>query len=586
MIYVYRKGIMKKNILSSMVLLFGIAILSTGCIKADSTITFDNKDNMKVETTVLFPKELMSYAGSETSSDDFTKDLISKINGINVNTEVIKVDGKDGVGEKRIETYKNISKAKTVEKIAFIIPKNTGASILTVNNYIFFKKYLFDGKLEEPEKAKSTDTGMNTNDLISSKIRIQIPTQAKGVKANTNTKDIDNSNIYIWTIDYNKDNPIILEFCMINWYAISGVILLSLLLIFSILYSKKVRIDFNKIFSKTKQQVETLTEKTTQKSSNISQPQKTHNPAKIIVITLATVTTLGVITFFSLPAICDFLVDNSIKNVYVGEITTATKMIEVANVLNLDKNKDLSTEIFAKGIAEIENNDNKTAKAFFDLVAKTKTDKNKEYATELTNKAIKALNQNQIMKCKYLTEAAIKFDTEIPKAKIADFNKKQQNLASNKKYQELLIISEILIMLDPNNPENHLRHGASLALLNKNKEAIDAYTKAISLKKDLGTAYLNRGLVYAEKLSNDEKAFSDLSQAINLCYAKQDLALAKLNIAKIYMKRKNYERVVSNACSAEEIFFELGDMTRREQSMNLCYTAICNSGGYCGPLYY
>jgi len=585
MIYVYRKGIMKKNILSSMVLLFGIAILSTGCIKADSTITFDNKDNMKVETTVLFPKELMSYAGSETSSDDFTKDLISKINGTNVSTEVVKVDGKDGVGEKRIETYKNISKAEKVEKIAFIIPKNTESSILTVNNYIFFKKYLFEGKLEESEKAKSTSIGMNPNDLISSKIRIQVPTQAKKVKANTNTKDIDNSNIYVWTIDYNKDNPIILEFCMINWYAVSGVIILLLLLIFSILCSKKVKIDLSRIFSKTKQQVEILTEKSTQEPLKIKR-QKINNPKKIIVIIVGILSTLAIITFFSLPTICNLLVDNSIKNIYVGEISTATKMIEVANVLNLDKNKDISTEIFAKGIAEIENNDNKTAKAFFDLVAKTKTDKNKEYATELTNKAIKALNQNQIMKCKYLTEAAIKFDTEIPKAKIVDFNKKQQNLASNKKYQELLIISEILIMLDPNNPENHLRHGASLALLNKNKEAIDAYTKAISLKKDLGTAYLNRGLVYAEKLSNDEKAFSDLSQAINLCYAKQDLALAKLNIAKIYMKRKNYERVVSNACSAEEIFFELGDMTRREQSMNLCYTAICNSGGYCGPLYY
>lgn len=51
---------MKKNILSYVILLFGITIISTGCIKADNTITFDNHDNMKVETTVLFPRELIA----------------------------------------------------------------------------------------------------------------------------------------------------------------------------------------------------------------------------------------------------------------------------------------------------------------------------------------------------------------------------------------------------------------------------------------------------------------------------------------------------------------------------------------------
>lgn len=147
---------MKKNILSYVILLFGIAIISTGCIKADTTITFDNKDNMKVETTVLLPQELMKYADSnvDTSKDDLTKDIDTKANGIKIETTVQNIDSKDGVGTRKIEICKNISKAK-FSKISMFIPQNSNNSILCVKNYVFFKKYIFRGQLEQPEKNKN-----------------------------------------------------------------------------------------------------------------------------------------------------------------------------------------------------------------------------------------------------------------------------------------------------------------------------------------------------------------------------------------------------------------------------------------------
>lgn len=564
--------IMKKNILSYMILLFGIAIISTGCIKADSTITFDNHDNMKVETTVLFPQELMTYSDNSTSNDDFSKDTETLIGGIKVETEVQKVDSRDGVGNKRIEICKNISRAKKVEQVGFITAKNSDIGVLTIKNYLLFKKYILSGQIMKPEDVKSYDSNMNPNSLVSSKIRIQVPSQAKGVKANTNTKDLDNSNIYVWKIDYTSVNPIDIEFCMLNWYAIIGTVIVLVLLIFYVLNSGKRQIVFSAFWIKIKeifaqsspQKVQITTE-----PKNVTQSKQSKNHIRFIVITLILLIVLGVSIFFSLPKICNILVDNSIKSVYVGETAKAVQMIEIANILNLDKNTDLSKEIFVKGLNEIENNDTKTAKVLFDLVAKTKTQNNKKYSTELTNKALKALKQNQLSKCKYLTEAAVRFDIEIPKTMATELAKKQYDLAFKKKYQETLIISEILIMLEPKNAENHLRYGASLALLGKYKESIAAYTEAIKLKKELGSAYLNRGLIYFNKLSEYDKAMEDFNQVIRFSFDKKQMAIARLNMAKIFLKKKDYRKAMDEAWTAKDLYYALGNLEMADESYRL-----------------
>lgn len=111
-----------KNILSYVMLLFGLAIISTGCtITANTDITFDSKDNMKVETTVLFPEELMGYSQNDASKQDLTKDIKTKIDGINIITEIQDLDSEDGSGNRKIEICKNISKAKKIDSIGLII---------------------------------------------------------------------------------------------------------------------------------------------------------------------------------------------------------------------------------------------------------------------------------------------------------------------------------------------------------------------------------------------------------------------------------------------------------------------------------
>ena len=561
---------MKKNILSYMILLFGIAIISTGCIKADSTVTFDNHDNMKVETTVLFPRELMAYSDNNTSNDDLTKDTVTLIDGINIKTEIQEVDSQDGVGNKRIEICKNISRAKKVEQIGFITAKNADKGVLIIKNYILFKRYLLSGQIMKPEDVKSYDSSVNPNSLISSKVRIQVPSQAKGVKSNTEIKDTDNQNIYVWKIDYTAVNPINIEFYMLNWYAIIATVIILLLLILYILNSGKEKFDFSIILAKSKEFFANTAPKkaqtTTAETKTVIKPKQKKNPTKFIVITIVLLCIIGVSVFFSLPTICNILVDNSIKSVYVGETAKAVQMIKIANALNFGKNTDLSKEIFAKGLNEIENNDTKTAKVLFDLVAKTKTHNNKKYASELTDKASKALKQNQLSKCKYLTEAAVRFDIETVKKNTPEYSKKYLDLFTDKKYQEALVVSDILLLLNPENHEHWFRKGLTLMNLNKNKEAIEAFTKAINHRKDFGVAYMNRGLIYFNKLSEYDKALEDFNQVISFSFDKKQMAIARLYMAKIYLKKTNYRKAMDEAWMAKDLYYALGNLEMADES--------------------
>lgn len=570
---------MKKSILSYLFLLCGIAIISTGCIKADTTITFDNKDNMKVETTVLFPQELMKYADSntDTSKDDLTKDIDTEANGIKIETTVQNIDSKDGVGTRKIEICKNVSKAK-FSKISMLIPQNSNGSILSVENYVFFKKYIFRGQLEQPEKTKTktSDSKVNPNDLISSKLRVQVPKQAIDVKSNTNVKDADNTNIYVWKIDYSKENPINLEFCLINWWTTVSSVVGLLLLVVCIILGRKGKLDFAKYFQNLK---------ISSNSKTTAKQEKQKSPAKIIGISLIILVGLGTSIFFSLPTICNTLVDNSIKNVYVGETEKAMKMIEVANLLNTNKNNDISKEIFAKGLSELEKNDNTTAKAFFDLVAKTKSENSQKYSQELSDKAVSALNANQLAKSKNLIEAAAKFDLKTAQKTHADFAKKNLALFTAKKYNEALTVCDILLTLKPENHENWFRKSLVLMNLNRNKEAVEAFTKTINLKNDYAIAYLDRGYIYQTKLADYDKALYDFNQVISYSSDKKQIALARISIAEIYTKKKDYRKAMDSAWMAKELYELLGNYEKADE----CYRYFdyvaeleCNRpNGYC-----
>lgn len=440
----------------------------------------------------------------------------------------------------------------------------------------------------KPEDVKSYDSSVNPNSLISSKIRIQVPSHAKGVKSNTEIKDADNQNIYVWKIDYTSVNPINIEFYMLNWFAIIATIIILLLSILSLFNSGKGKFDFSVILAKSKEFFANTAQKkqtTTTETKTVVKPKQKKNPAKFIVITLVLLCIIGVSVFFSLPTICNILVDNSIKSVYVGETVKAVQMIEIANALNFDKNTDLSKEIFEKGLNEIENNDTKTAKVLLDLVAKTKTQNNKKYASELTDEASKALKQNQLSKCKYLTEAAVRFDIETVKKNTPEYSKKYLDLFTAKKYQEALVVSDILLLLNPENHEHWFRKGLTLMNLNKNKEAIEAFTKAINLRKDFGVAYMNRGLIYFNKLSEYDKALQDFNQVISFSFDKKQMAIARLHMAKIYLKKKNYRKAMDEAWMAKDLYYALGNLEMADESYRLFDYAAqleCDRpNGYC-----
>lgn len=557
---------MKKNILLNSILLFCITILSTGCtITANTDITFDDKDNMKVETTVLFPRELMTYS-EDMAQEDLTKDYITEIDGAKVLTDVKKIDNNSGIGNRKVEICKNISRAKKVKTISFIIAQDSKNGILTVKNYLLFKKYIFRGQLTTPEKVKSYDNSVNPNGLISSQVRIQIPSQAKGVKANTNTTDVDNLNIYVWKIDYTGVNPIDIEFFMINWYIVSVTIVILLALLFYLIYSGKKKFVLSAMNAKAKN-TEYIQEKTTQKTPQVKQkPKKTK---LVLLILLAIFVLAGTGIYFSLPTVCSTLVDNGIKSVYVGEIENAEKMIEVANVLNYNQSVDIAGSIFEKGIAEIENNDDVTAKIFFDLLAKTNTQNKKDYARELSDRAMKALKINKLNQCKYLTEAANRFDSEIAKKNLKEYDKKVSSLIETKKFQEALVVNEISISLNSGNPEAWYNKGRILFNLNKNKEAIDSLTKAINLKNDYSDAYFQRSVIYYSKFSNYEKSLYDMTQGIRYCFDKEKIAHARLSVAKIYIKKQDYRKAMDEAWTAKELFNSIGNSKMTGESFRI-----------------
>lgn len=581
---------MKKNTLLLCITLLCTLFLFTGCVQGDVFITFDNKDNMQVETSILFRQEAIDYLGGGEIPDDLTEDIQTKIEGLDIHTDIQKIDNKDFVGTKKIERCKRISKAKNIAQLSIIRQQNN-QSILNTKNYLFLKKYFFKGKIEELEKQQKSKNTIQTpdpNDFFSTKIRIKVPTFSKFVKANTSVIDINDPNIYVWKVDYNNDNPIEIEFCTFNWYVIAGTVIILLLMLVYLLKPTKWNINFTSKF-KSLQKTELSNSKqnfpiNSEKQKIVQNNQNSQKAVKIVVTLLIVLVLVAIALIFALPKICSILVDNSIKSVYVGETVTATKMIEFANILNMDKNVDLSTKVFAKGLEEVDNNDSKTAKAFFDLVLKTKTEKEDEYATQLTNKAMKVFNEGKFSKCKIIMELAKKFNAEIPKTKSKELGKKASELCLDKKYEEALVIYETLLLLDSQKAENHGAYGATLALSGKYKEAVAAYTEALNLKKDFGLAYLNRGLLYKIELSDDDKALKDFEQAINILYGKKELGLAKLNMSEIYAKRKNYLQVMTHACDAEKIFLGLGDYSRRARSANLCNMAICKLGGYCGPL--
>ena len=69
-----------------------------------------------------------------------------------------------------------------------------------------------------------------------------------------------------------------------------------------------------------------------------------------------------------------------------------------------------------------------------------------------------------------------------------------------------------VIELSPRNTYAYYNLGYVQTMMNDTDNAIASYSKAISLKADLGEAYFNRGLLYLQR-GDKENGSADLSKA-------------------------------------------------------------------------
>ena len=87
-----------------------------------------------------------------------------------------------------------------------------------------------------------------------------------------------------------------------------------------------------------------------------------------------------------------------------------------------------------------------------------------------------------------------------------------RNQVRAKLLEEMLGDLRKVIELSPRNTYAYYNLGYVQAMMNDTNNAIASYSKAISLKADLGEAYFNRGLLYLQR-GDKENGSADLSKA-------------------------------------------------------------------------
>ena len=118
----------------------------------------------------------------------------------------------------------------------------------------------------------------------------------------------------------------------------------------------------------------------------------------------------------------------------------------------------------------------------------------------------------------------------------------------NSKDAEVLL--KEAIAADPNNPSLYLAAGSTYEKLNKNKEALEAYQKAISIKPDSWEAYYNIGAYYVgegkrlQDLANNEKDSKKYEAGSKLAEDELKKALPNLEKAREFVPAGNDKRDV------------------------------------------
>ncbi len=196
-------------------MLFLTMIFTTGCVKTDTTITFDNKGNAVVENDFLINQELGTYEKIDTTFED-----LKPVDNENTRTEKVKITEDKMVGAKYITTVPDLLNNDLKDIVRILKP--AGERLLTAEKHFFYDKYRLAGYVEgfKKEVDPNTATNVNINDIYKSKITVKLPCKPKS----HNAKIVNGDRELCWPIDYTQNNDIYVEFILLNYLAIGGTI--------------------------------------------------------------------------------------------------------------------------------------------------------------------------------------------------------------------------------------------------------------------------------------------------------------------------------------------------------------------------
>ena len=581
---------MKKVYFKMCLIFIMVTFLTSGCIKSDVTIKFDNHDNMTVETLVLLPNDAIDLMDSfvddkKISGSDLTKDINSNIEGLNIQTEVQNIDSKDEYGTKKVELCRNISKAKKIKNISVISSIDESIGVLQIDNYLFFKKYIINGKIDKDSNNNFDNSNdISANDIITLKIKICPPSNAVKITSNSNIRDINNPKIYVWKIDCTKENPIELEFYMINWLLIfltivTIIVISSYFLFFNNDFSLK---NCNSYILEKRKYLQKIFHKKNHVSQNVN-VTKAKRPIfiKKIYITVMILGIAIILIYFSIPKICEYLINNSIASIYAGKPEKAIQYVEIAKTLSPHNN--FSSSIYSKGLEELDKNNMTNAESFMKMVIALEPNEKSAYSEQLMNKSVSAIANKQYSKAQKLMEYALKFDKEKINKNKTDFAKKYINSLTAKNYEEALAYANILILISPNDEQAHFNKGFILYFLKQPKESIESYTKAINIRNNDVRAYLGRANTYLS-INEYDKALYDSKKVIEFSRDPKMIAQARYYIADSYMKKGQYRNAMNEAFLAKDLFYRQGNIPMYRISAQLFDEAAyaeCTYGTYC-----
>lgn len=594
-----KRGFMRVPNAKILLLFIAISFFTSGCVDNNVDITFDNHDNMIVRTELSYSEKVNEYIPIEDLEPTKLQDTYNvKAERLNVETTFEPLKRNGVLGHYQIEKCSHISWAKNISRISIIEPQYENGNVLEVKHFIFFKKYSFRGKVVPPQKLirnfrehDEHNYYENPENFIDSCITIEIPQNAKSIHTNASINGNEKSNYYHW-IASTKDDLIVMEFITICWFSIIISILLLIVITYYVI-CKRIRLNWRQVLfglSKTLQKLSQTenTEKQTrlnlteeQKIKTVTNTRKTVNVKIISCIVIPIVIVLGIMFYFSIPKICELLIQNSIQSIYSGHTNKAIEFVRIAKTLS--PNKDFSTEIYAKGIDEFTKNNISNGESFMKMTLKLEPTKKKEYSKQLVDKSLSTLQAKQYKKACKLMEYALQFDEEIPQKKVGDLRKKVQNSYLAKKYEEALAYANLTIIIEPNNEKNYALKGMCLRGLNRTKEAIEAYTKAINIDNNFSSAFLSRGYIYQQTKELD-KAYYDLNKVLQYSQNQSEIAFARLYLSNVAFERGQYRNAIENARIAMELFRILGNSQMEELSYQAYDKAIdydCWNGGYC-----